>query len=213
MGVGEVSHYSVLVIAPPKTADIDAYVAQALSPYSDHNEKPHDCGWAKDNSAGCDFCWKNSKWDWYVVGGRWAGLLGAYDPTKDPRNYEVCFVCGGTGTRAGSTYGPEAGWARTPSAAGHPVIGSGCNGCHGTGWDLRHPPEWVVPPDGNVRQVAEIPENVTTYGVVLPDGTLVERRISAKYDQMPEAQWRVEWGRTVARYAPDHLGIVVDIHS
>lgn len=38
-------------------------------------------------------------WDWYVVGGRWTGLLDGYEPSNDPRNYSICSICGGTGYR------------------------------------------------------------------------------------------------------------------
>jgi len=37
--------------------------------------------------------------DWYVIGGRWTGVLDKYDPEEDERNYETCLICGGTGLR------------------------------------------------------------------------------------------------------------------
>lgn len=68
----------------------------------------------------------NRKWDWYQVGGRFTGLLGAYEPTKDPRNFESCSACGGTGKR-NSTPGSEA----------------GCNVCNGKGLRLKWAADWV----------------------------------------------------------------------
>lgn len=47
----------------------------------------------------------NSKWDWYVIGGRWTGLFdNKYDPRKDPRNLKKCEFCNGTGDRPGWVY-------------------------------------------------------------------------------------------------------------
>ena len=66
-------------------------------------------------------------WDWYVIGGRWTGTLDNYDPTKDPKNIEECWVCNGTGKR-NDKLGKEA-RAKDPSYT--------CNGCDGKGKSVK----------------------------------------------------------------------------
>jgi hypothetical protein len=114
------------------------------------------CGFdSRDEKKGRYGYWKNSqqKWDWYAIGGRWSGffLLG-YDICADRRNYETCFICGGTGTRPGCVYEDDA--FRQPTPAGHPVIGTGCNSCHGTGFLLKSPSSFAQ--DGNYVRAREL---------------------------------------------------------
>lgn len=41
-----------------------------------------------------------SKWDWWVVGGRWTGIFKPnYDPYDDPKNQQTCDICNGSGRR------------------------------------------------------------------------------------------------------------------
>lgn len=75
----------------------------------------------------------NAKWDWWVVGGRWTGHLHPfYDPTEDPSNSEKCWLCRGTGKRD-----DELGREMRLSDPTYT-----CNGCRGTGWMVKHPPQW-----------------------------------------------------------------------
>ena len=64
----------------------------------------------------------NAHWDWYVVGGRWTGMLVPnYNAREDPANKEVCFICGGSGKR---------------NFKGEVIH---CNGCNGTGISVKWP--------------------------------------------------------------------------
>lgn len=79
----------------------------------------------------------NPKWDWWGIGGRWTGFLDpTYDPTKDPRNIETCWLCKGTGTRTDMT------------------VANGCNGCDGTGKSVKCHFE---PFDGDQMRWGDIP--------------------------------------------------------
>lgn len=81
----------------------------------------------------------NAKWDWWQVGGRWSGFLTPnYDPSEDPLNKEVCFLCRGSGKRLDM---PEQ---------------EKCNGCNGTGIKTKWPTQWRDV-DGNCMRVGDIP--------------------------------------------------------
>lgn len=80
----------------------------------------------------------NKQWDWWVVGGRYAGrLIPGYDPNKDPANSEVCWLCQGTGTRKDM------------------VCENGCNGCSGTGTAIKWPSKWRKV--GDIAQMKDVP--------------------------------------------------------
>lgn len=76
----------------------------------------------------------NKKWDWWVVGGRWSGVLAPrYEPSKDPANQETCWLCQGTGTRC-------------DSITNHQPMR--CNGCRGEGISVKFATQWKkVPQD------------------------------------------------------------------
>ncbi len=75
----------------------------------------------------------NAKWDWWQIGGRWSGFFEPlYDPEEDPANFEVCFICEGTGMR-----NDEIGMAQRQV---HPEYK--CNGCNGDGISLKWPTQW-----------------------------------------------------------------------
>jgi hypothetical protein len=90
-------------------------------------------------------------WDWYVIGGRWTGILTGYDPTKDPRNIETCNLCNGSGTRPDADrFGSD--WKKQMK---------GCNGCMGTGKTVKF--SFVDVPDNampltDARVVAKVTE-------------------------------------------------------
>lgn len=88
-----------------------------------------------------------SKWDWWVIGGRWQGELDAnYDATKVPENWQTCWLCRGTGLRS-DDLGREA-RLKDPSY--------GCNGCNGTGKSLKWNSQWVQHNEGNVKFVRDL---------------------------------------------------------
>jgi hypothetical protein len=53
------SHFFVCVIVPPETEHIEDKVAELLAPYDENGE------WSRNGS----------RWDWWVIGGRWDGEL------------------------------------------------------------------------------------------------------------------------------------------
>jgi ferredoxin len=65
----------------------------------------HKYGWVEVDENGevtkvIDRTNPNKKWDWWKLGGRWTSFLNPfYEPEKDPLNYELCFICRGTGLR------------------------------------------------------------------------------------------------------------------
>ena len=76
------SHYATLVFVPAGTSDVQAKVTELLAPYDENDE------WFREGS----------RWDWWVIGGRFTGMLDGYKPWEDERNYEPCRFCEGTGT-------------------------------------------------------------------------------------------------------------------
>ena len=97
----------------------------------------------------------NRKWDWWTIGGRWTGhLLIGYDPGKDFDNYKQCSLCDGSGTRGDTNYPEGEHHCRKPSYAGHPVIGKGCNGCTGTGWEYKWSSD--LKPVGNYLRISAL---------------------------------------------------------
>jgi len=97
-------------------------------------------GWRgekRDSKTGRYGYWQNpnKRWDWWTIGGRWTGHLSiGYELVADRDNYERCWLCNGSGTRAD---GMDCSHCRESSLAGHPVVGRGCNACGGTGWQLK----------------------------------------------------------------------------
>jgi hypothetical protein len=144
-------------------------------------------------------------WDWWCVGGRYTGRYSEYAPTRDDDNYEVCWLCHGTGERFDGRSGP-----------------GNCNGCckggeaglTGTGRSLKHAPDWkpceddVVP----VRVLVNNPRVGLPLWVVLPDGTAHGEGPWAE----PGTEERNIWDEKVAellRPYSDMALVVVDIHS
>lgn len=153
----------------------------------------------------------NSKWDWWVIGGRWNGhLLPDYDPTKDPRNLEVCWLCHGTGKR-NDALGQQT-REQDPSYT--------CNGCDGDGKSVVFPSKYVSPPEGgNVASVSDILANIKKghdllpFAFVLPTGEWVERGSMGWWAIVTDAKsdWK-EIAQNVLEKYQDHWAIVVDCH-
>ncbi len=124
--------------------DAEAAIESLLAPFDENWQappRPEDC-WCKDKYDGstwtkiepasdCEDCEGSgtrvttynpaSKWDWYVIGGRWEGeLVEGYDASNDIRNYGKCYLCEGTGLRNDEI--GEKDRAKNPDY--------GCNGCH-----------------------------------------------------------------------------------
>lgn len=74
-----------------------------------HNKPNPDCDYCEGKGVYMSTDNPNGQFDWFVIGGRWAGALNPdYDASKDPRNFEpctcanppdpTCYKCKGTGT-------------------------------------------------------------------------------------------------------------------
>lgn len=112
------SHFVCLIVTPSKPTQAD--LSRILAPYKeDQNE---------------------TKWDWWVIGGRWSGYFTpGYDPFNDPDNLEVCGCCAGTGVRKDSIAVNAGMHTKIINKPGHPRHGQKgwCNACDGTGKRLK----------------------------------------------------------------------------
>ena len=157
-----------------------------------------------DDGSPCDNCGMTGedestanpdmKWDWWKIGGRWAGWLsGEYDPDGDPRNYEACAECGGTGIE--------------------------CEACGGTGRSRRY---GNAPFDGDIVPLGGVAERVkgnpphallTAAGVWHPLGDLC--CMGSYSGQYGKDMARSEWKDMVAEIVDRHLDqviVCVDCH-
>lgn len=139
-------HFLTIVCLPPGyTGGIEDGVTAALAPFNKELE-------VEQVDEDGEVYWRNPQgiWDWWQIGGRYSGHLdAACDPRSDPRNWEPCIHCGGTGIRAASGIHPQTGqpW---------------CNGCthdlevtHRRGMTVKWPTEWVVD-SGNVARLGDV---------------------------------------------------------
>lgn len=102
--------------------------------------------------------YRDDKFDWFQVGGRWTGHFDGYDPEKDPATLEMCDLCGGTGDRATHRHEPRAGQHKT-----------GCNGCLGTGAKQKWPTTWPFRA-GDCKPASALTEkDLDIYAVVVSD--------------------------------------------
>jgi hypothetical protein len=111
-------HFFAAVLIP-NGADAQPAAEQAMAPY-------------------CEYDGDNGWWDWWQIGGRWTGVWSEYDPSKDPENFEDCFLCKGTP-------GMRMDWRALEWRAKNPEYT--CNGCASYGYEpgrsLKHPSHWV----------------------------------------------------------------------
>lgn len=130
-------------------------------------------------------------WDWYVVGGRWTGVLAPdYDPAQDPANTERCPLC----------------------------AGAGCTSCDRTGRRTKWPSEWAQT-DVDVRPVATLDDvdlSQLFYAFVTPDGTWHAQGRMGWFGSSSDAMNDEQWRTYVAELAAAHrscTAIVVDCHT
>lgn len=192
------SHFGVLVITDDGSEDT---VTELLAPYDENGT------WFRDGS----------KWDWWVVGGRWTGYLDpTYDPYKDERNYERCRFCEGTGV---TTQAVADEYPAYREHVGKPCIQ--CNAEHDgepapfPGKMLRfdlvpHPSDSGTP----VRTILERGIDAT-FAVVTPDGEWHERGSMGWFgmstDDKEVEAWRQEWHDLLVMHQ-DKLATIVDCH-
>jgi hypothetical protein len=179
--------------------------AELLRAHPDHGQADAAC----DECHGSGKRWTRynpkSKWDWYVVGGRWNGAFDKYDPAADPRNYQRCTMCGGTGRRDDAL-------AREWRAK-DPSYTCNCNWCDGTGKELKWNSDWV--PQNNVRLAKLVPADFVPFACVTPDGAWHESAemgwFAATSNEKEPGAWEAEFRSYMAQY-PDHLAVLVDCH-
>jgi hypothetical protein len=199
-------HYYALAIVPAE-GDLDELLAETMAPF-DENAEDHD-------DAAVPF-----SWDWYQVGGRYTGRLSGADPQRDPRNWERCFLCEGTGLR-NDALGREA-RERDPQY--------GCNECSGDreitgrpGVAVKWPTQWVND-EGDVQdalsvaaRLAELPDEALPYTIVThaSESVTVRKRWTGDTFEDTGADFRATLGTILsARMAAglkDRV-VVVDYH-
>lgn len=167
----------------------------------------------------------DSKWDWYVVGGRWTGFLAPeYDPYTDPENLETCSLCAGTGVRpdmpvfADGASPFESKPVRTEAAK--------CNGCEGKGTsvkfslrpfdgDTKPVSEWIALMDAQAGK-DEKDEKYVPYCVVTPDKKWHQRGDMGWFGMSSNEKDKDNWIRQVREavdaYKDGYLAVVVDFH-
>lgn len=156
----------------------------------------------------------SSKWDWYEIGGRWSNLLKricgepGYDELQDKANYKKCSYCDGTGTRQGCEWCVKS----RPKNYLYPVIGKGCNACHGTGMSLNFDMIKRFPDHCLVEQLTkdEIGNDIIT-----PDGvwhTMGRHGWWAMFkEEMSESKWVGEIKAILTKYK-GYTAVIVDCH-
>lgn len=177
----------------------------------DHHMKDvakHGCDECKGGGKSKSTYNPKSKWDWYVIGGRWTGEFSDYDPLKDPANWEPCTICGGTGTRSDAI------------AIANGFKPGYCNGCSG---DFRHTKQKGVTVKfsfkdygGDIAPVAQIKRDVVPYALMTPDGEWYAKGkmgwFGMSRDDKSEDDWKDLATKLKEKYRSNHLGVVVDCH-
>lgn len=141
-----------------------------------------------------------SKWDWFVIGGRWTGYLDDYDPRDDPDNWELCDLCNGTGLRTDELGNKER----------EKNLDYTCNGCQGKGrrvsWSYRayH---------GDIRLVRDIRPEVSTFAVVTPDGEWHQHGEMGWFGQSSNHNYNwEEQFKALMEEHKDCVAVLVDCH-
>lgn len=204
--------------ARKKVQDIDSQI-DAL--WKDHTQPHRDCEAAtlaahpkkESPDPDCDECNgtgvekstynPKSKWDWWVVGGRWTGFLSGTDPEDRPENFEDCFLCNGTGKRDDELGREQR--LKDPDYT--------CNGCKGKGKSLKWPTHWVK--EGTHMRAGLVPEDKIPYAVVTPDGEWHQRGEMGWFGTSSNEQPRDLWETTVRNLLQannDSVAVVVDLH-
>lgn len=181
----------------PEMADAEKLIAEAMAPY-------------KEECSGEEV---RGFWDWYQIGGRWTGEKAGYEPEKDPKNVERCYLCEGTGFRRDSV-GNEARLS-TPSytcnGCGEYKDGTWTHGPHGPGRRVKWPTNWGVHL-GDIAPVSAIKDTLKCY-------TLVVRGEAYSQERWTGDEWeKTDFDGHVAKKlselgVTDGFLVTVDYHS
>ena len=182
---------------------LDAEIQARVREHPMYNKPSPDCDECEGTGTVKTTRNPDGRWDWYQIGGRWNGYLAPeYDPNKDPKNTEICFLCAGSGTRSD----------------GH-FDGKRCNGCDGKGHRTSWPTQWSpddAPEGGNWRKVADILTMIEDgfdgipYTIVTPGEGWNGKHW--RNTQAQDKKWsEVESKELLEKYR-DHYAVVVDYH-
>lgn len=188
-------HYLIGVILPFQYGDekLAEAIEEILKPWDENDG---------DN--------ENGHWDWWQLGGRFTGVWSGYDPTKDPANYEKCWLCRGTGLRDDET-------ARAHRAYNPDYT---CNGC-GYGQDpqpgvkLKWPTEWVKKPGLDVvpiRALLAAEDAQLPYAIAAAPDVWLERESWTGETFVPCPDWPAV-ARSALEIRRDCFIAAVDVHS
>lgn len=179
----------------------EKYEEAVFAKQKDKKKPNPDCDTCKGTGMATTTYNPKSKWDWWVIGGRWPDFFAfdEYDPMKDPDNYETCHLCQGTKVRPMK-----------------PSKGDICNGCNGTGKSLKfrlklyraHAPVSEILK--NWKKSPRIP-----YAIVGPNGAWSEKGEMGWFGMSKNEKSETVWVKKVkACYEalPDHIAVAVDMH-
>lgn len=165
-------------------------------------------------------------WDWWVIGGRWEGMLDPdYDPDLDPRNFKTCEGCGGAGVRSAKRQAKAQAGAANGSAEPDAQPGeegsaeADCHRCRGTGMERRFDnaphPEGNHAPAEKVADMIESEEIYTPYALVTRDGEWHTQGemgwFGISNDKMTDDEWKM-CVLELLRADPEATVTVVDCH-
>lgn len=193
---------------------ISAYTATynaALAAHPDRESPKPECESCEGTGKRKTTYNPKARWDWYVVGGRWSGSITDTDPIKNPRNYQPCWLCAGTGKRDDGV--GKAMRAQDPNYT--------CNGCSGSGRQLRPNDQWTIPARANQILAKDLAERIRAgtnkpmFAALTPDGEWVESGKMGWWgivsDEKAAEEWKQLFLATLDRY-PEALGVIVDVH-
>ena len=144
-----------------------------------------------------------SKWDWWVIGGRFTGgFTPEYEPGKDPQNIETCDLCEGTGTRKVPVpVDPK--WKPKPGE---------CNGCNGKGKKVAFT---LAEYGGDIMLASKLPKDYVPFAIVDPKGQWHEKGEMGWWamvsNEKDEKAWEKEAKDLLSRYDLS-LAVLCDLH-
>jgi hypothetical protein len=198
------SHFVVAVITSKKRLSQSAIheVEVLMAPYDENDEMFRE----------------GSRWDWYVIGGRWDGAMFGQKPFE----IEVaCDICNGTGKRDVESLAQTQGWGEKEKQRWLEFT-NGCNGCMGEGLVKEYPNQYQDVPDRNAGKMSDTVEEFIPFAFVTPDGEWHETArmgwwgVTLKEDEFgnqekEEEEWKNEWDNAKKNFA-DHIVFSLDCH-
>lgn len=198
------SHFTVTVVVPRDRVDetspatqlnsVNEFVTSVLAPYDENDE----------------FFRPGSRWDWWVIGGRWTGYFAARPGRSGQlgRNHS-----GEEPTRGGFDV------IRVGDVDWEVMVARSVAGAEDY-WDtcaaLDHPPFGIEPGTTREQYVAAA-RTVATHALVTSDGTWHERAQMGWFAQTiseskAASTWESEYRGAIATLAPTDYLVLVDCH-